>query len=194
MAYTQDEQLVKEAVKGDQEAFSEIVKRWERKIFALCYGILGCEELARDAMQETFILAYKNLSNFRGEAKVSSWLHRIAINQCLTKQRILKRRNENSLEEEIEKNPSAMENQNDSDGTSPVKALEREERIRLVRKAINALPFELKQVVIMKEFEDMTFQEISETLGIPTSTVKSRLYTALKQLRKKLEEKSLEVI
>jgi RNA polymerase sigma-70 factor (ECF subfamily) len=59
---------------------------------------------------------------------------------------------------------------------------------------VNALPFELKQVVIMKEFEDMTFQEISETLGIPLSTVKSRLYTALKQLRKKLEEKPLEVI
>ncbi len=194
MAHANDEQLVKEAANGDQEAFSQIVKRWERKIFALCYGILGCEESARDAMQETFILAYKNLSKFRGEAKISSWLHRIAVNQCLTKQRTLKRLGENSLEEQIEKNLAMAELSFEIDRSSPVQNLEREERIRLVRKAVNALPFELKQVVIMKEFEDMTFQEISETLGIPLSTVKSRLYTALKQLRKKLEEKPLEVI
>src|SRR5215204_2667695 len=94
-----DEQLVELAVSSDQEAFGEIVKRWERKIFALCFGMLGREDEARDAAQETFIAAYRNLSKFRGEAKVSSWLHRIAVNQCLTTKRRTRTRSEDFLDE-----------------------------------------------------------------------------------------------
>src|SRR4051812_39253785 len=89
-----DEELVQRAVGDDPEAFGEIVRRWERKIFALCFGMLGREDEAGDATQETFIAAYKNLSKFRGEAKVSSWLHRIAVNQCLTTKRRQKTRAE----------------------------------------------------------------------------------------------------
>src|SRR5213083_3466988 len=95
-----DEQLVEMAVGDDAEAFGEIVRRWERKIFALCFGMLGREDDARDAAQEAFIAAYRNLKNFRGEAKVSSWLHRIAVNQCLTKQRRTKTRSETFLDDE----------------------------------------------------------------------------------------------
>src|SRR5215204_4852784 len=94
-----DEKLVELAVSGDSEAFGEIVKRWERKIFALCFGMLGREDDARDAGQETFIAAYRNISNFRGEAKVSSWLHRIAVNQCLTVKRRARTRSEEFLDE-----------------------------------------------------------------------------------------------
>ena len=75
------------ALTGDAEAFGEIVTRWERRIFALAFGMLGREEDARDATQETFLAAFRNLRAFRGEAKVSSWLHRIAVNQCITRQR-----------------------------------------------------------------------------------------------------------
>jgi len=79
-----DAELVELAVSGDSDAFGEIVGRWERKIFALCFGMLGREDDAKDAAQETFIAAYRSLSGFRGDAKLSSWLHRIAVNQCLT--------------------------------------------------------------------------------------------------------------
>src|SRR6478672_12133389 len=95
-----DEQLVELAVSRDREAFGEIVRRWDRKIFALCFGMLGREDDARDAAQETFIAAYRNLGNFRGEAKVSSWLHRIAVNQCLTTKRRAKTRSEEFLDED----------------------------------------------------------------------------------------------
>jgi RNA polymerase sigma-70 factor (ECF subfamily) len=95
-----DEQLVERAVREDPNAFGEIVRRWERKIFALCFGMLGREDDARDAAQETFIAAYRNLANFRGEARVSSWLHRIAVNQCLTVKRRAKTRSEEFLDEE----------------------------------------------------------------------------------------------
>src|SRR5437016_11174463 len=106
METTSDEQIVERALAGDVDAFGEIVRRWERRIFALTYGIMGREEDARDATQETFIAAFRNLSGFRGDAKVSSWLHRIAVNQCITRQRRAKVRNESALETEEEKNAS----------------------------------------------------------------------------------------
>lgn len=186
-----DEQIVALAVTDDPEAFGEIVKRWERKIFALCYGMLRREDEARDATQEAFIAAYKNLNRFRGEAKVSSWLHRIAVNQCLTRKRREKTRSESFFDESEsteEKYFKAPEN------ASPSKLSEKQERLQAVRLAVQSLPVELRQVVIMKEFEEMTFQEISEAMDMPLSTVKSRLYTALKQLRMKLERTPLEVV
>src|ERR1700748_1122632 len=99
---TTDEQLVERALAGDSDAFGEVVRRWERKIYALTYGILGSAEDARDAAQETFIAAYRNLQGFRGEAKVSSWLHRIARNQCITRKRRSRVRGETAIEDELE--------------------------------------------------------------------------------------------
>src|ERR671924_1885039 len=103
-----DEIIVQRALTGDAEAFGEIVRRWERRIFALAYGMLGREQDARDATQETFLAAFRNLRGFRGEAKVSSWLHRIAVNQCITRQRRAKVRNEAALDEEAEKNAAVF--------------------------------------------------------------------------------------
>ncbi len=186
-----DEQIIKLALGDDPNAFGEIVKRWERKIFALCYGMLNREDEAKDAVQETFIAAYKNLGRFRGDAKVSSWLHRIAVNQCLTRKRREKTRSESffdgseSVDEKVFKAPSRL---------SPSNLAERDERTHAVRVAVGSLPEELRQVIVMKEFEEMTFQEISDVLEVPLSTVKSRLYTALKHLRMKLERTALEVV
>lgn len=185
-----DEQLVERALAGDGDAFGEVVRRWERKIYALAYGITGSVEEARDATQETFINAYRNLPRFRGEAQVSSWLHRIAVNQCISRQRRARVRAETGLEDEVE----AGREQYISTGTesSPAHASESKQRAVAVRRAVASLPQELREVVLMKEFEELTFQEIADALQIPLSTVKSRLYTALKQLRLKLERFQLE--
>ena len=185
-----DEQLVELAVSGDSEAFGEIVKRWERKIFALCFGMLGREDDARDAAQETFIAAYRNISNFRGEAKVSSWLHRIGVNQCLTTKRRARTRSEEFLDDEAGENERIFVA---PAHRSPARTTEQTERLTIVRQAVSSLPTDLRQVIVMKEFEEMTFQEISETLELPLSTVKSRLYTALRQLRMKLERLPMEI-
>ncbi len=185
-----DEQLVSMAVSEDQEAFGEIVRRWDRKIFALCFGILMREDEARDAAQETFVAAYRNLSKFRGEAKVSSWLHRIAVNQCLTTKRRNKTRSEDFLDEETNEQERIFVA---PERHSPANTAEQGERLLIVRNAVSSLPMDLRQVVLMKEFEEMTFQEIAETLELPLSTVKSRLYTALKQLRSKIERFPIEV-
>jgi RNA polymerase sigma-70 factor (ECF subfamily) len=177
-----DEVIVERALGGDAEAFGELVRRWERRIFALSYGMLGREEDARDATQETFLAAFRSLRGFRGEAKVSSWLHRIAVNQCITRQRRAKVRNESALDEE-------------EDGTariaaplehSPASVVEGRQRTAAVRRALGGLPVELRKVVVMKEFEELTFREIAQALDLPLSTVKSRLYTGLKQLQIRL--------
>jgi RNA polymerase sigma-70 factor (ECF subfamily) len=191
MTVTTDEQLVERALTGDREAFGEVVRRWERKIFALTYGILGAVEDARDATQETFIAAFRNLQGFRGEAKVSSWLHRIAVNQCITRQRRARVRAETGIEDEVEATGESFLATAESD--SPASGAERRQRTEAVRRAVATLPPELREVVLMKEFEDLTFQEIADSLQIPLSTVKSRLYTALKQLRMRLESFHLEV-
>ena len=186
-----DEELVERAVGTDPEAFGEIVRRWERKIFALCFGMLGREDEARDACQEAFIAAYRNLGRFRGEAKVSSWLHRIAVNQCLTTKRRQKTRAEDFLDTDDGSEERAFIA---APHHSPGKIAEAGERRSVVRQAVKALPADLREVIVMKEFEEMTFQEISDTLDIPLSTVKSRLYTALKQLRMKLERTPVEIL
>ncbi|HEX8773817.1 MAG TPA: sigma-70 family RNA polymerase sigma factor [Pyrinomonadaceae bacterium] len=187
---TSDEQIVKRALAGDADAFGEIVRRWERRIYSLAYGMLGREEDARDATQETFLSAFRNLRGFRGEAKVSSWLHRIAINQCITRQRRAKVRGETALEDELETADApflAPASQ------SPARAAESRQRTEMVRRAVGSLPLELRQVVVMKEFEELTFQEIAEALDLPLSTVKSRLYTALRQLQMRLQSVASEV-
>jgi len=181
---TTDEIIVERALSGDAEAFGEIVRRWERRIFALAYGMLGREEDARDATQETFLAAFRNLRGFRGEAKVSSWLHRIAVNQCITRQRRAKVRSESALEEEQEKDAGSFAAPL---GLSPVRITESTQITHAVHRAVNSLPLELRQIVVMKEFEELTFKEISDILNVPLSTVKSRLYTALKQLQMKLQ-------
>jgi len=185
-----DEKLLALAVDSEPEAFGEIVRRWERKIFALCFGMLGREDEARDAAQEAFVAAYRNIGAFRGEAKVSSWLHRIAVNQCLTTKRRAKTRSEEFLDEERHEEDRVFVA---AAAYSPSNQTEQAERNVIVRQAVGSLPVDLRQVVVMKEFEDMTFQEISDTLEIPLSTVKSRLYTALKQLRSKLERLPMEI-
>jgi RNA polymerase sigma-70 factor (ECF subfamily) len=182
---TSDENIVERALTGDAEAFGEIVRRWERRIFALSYGMLGREEDAHDATQETFLAAFRNLRGFRGDAKVSSWLHRIAVNQCITRQRRAKVRSESPLDETQEKDPSSFAT---SMRQSPARLAEGYEQTLAVRTAINSLPLELRQVVVMKEFEELTFREIASALDLPLSTVKSRLYTALKQLQMRLQK------
>ena len=176
-----DEIIVQRALTGDAEAFGEIVRRWERRIFALAYGMLGREDDARDATQETFLAAFRNLRGFRGDAKVSSWLHRIAVNQCITRQRRTKVRSESALDEDVGEFATPLQ-------YSPASVAEGRQETLAVRRAINGLPMELRQVVIMKEFEELTFREIADALDLPLSTVKSRLYTALKQLEMRLQK------
>lgn len=180
---TTDDQLIDRVLRGEADAFGTLVHRWERPIYGLTLRMLGHSEDARDATQETFLSAYTNLKNFRGDAKFSSWLYRIALNVCHSKLRRRSGRQDASLEQ-----------QHEEVGFEPVAPeLGVDERIlgdqvsQHVRKALAAIPAEMRQVIVMKEYEELKFHEIAEILDIPVSTVKTRMYTGLRELRKRLE-------
>jgi len=179
-----DDQLIERTLAGETEAFGVLVRRWESPIYGLSFRMLGRDEDARDVCQETFISAYRNLKKFRGDSKFSSWLYRIALNACHSRLR----RAETGLTQPLENLTSegvAVE-YSDPAAEDVSEKLQRDQRATLVRRALQALPPEMRQVILMKEYEDLTFNEIAEILEIPVSTVKSRLYTGLQQMRARL--------
>ena len=181
-----DDQIIERTLAGETDAFGLLVRRWERPIYGLSLRMLGRDEDARDVCQETFLAAFRNLSKFRGDAKFSSWIYRIALNACHSKLRKQGVVVEYSLDNQDE--DGRKYELPDLDAENVADRLHRGERAVMVRKALQALPAEMRQVIIMKEYHEMTFAEIAEVMQIPVSTVKSRLYTGLQQMRARLEK------
>lgn len=173
-----DEELVEAFREGDLSAFDTLVLRWDRKIRGAIYRILGSEDEARDLCQETFLKAYRGLAGFRGEAKFSSWLYQIAVNLCRDRMRRRRGRVLVSLDDV----PEA------GDPVESAQTLaERRELAGAVAAAVAALPEEQREIIVLKEYQGLTFTEIAHTLGLPPSTVKTRLYRGLDLLREQLE-------
>lgn len=177
-----DTQIIERTLGGEPEAFNTLVRRWERQIYGLTLRMLGRDEEARDATQETFLSAYRNLSKFRGDSKFSSWIYRIAINICNTK---LRGRTRGVVSLEEQKDLNGFEIAADLHDLSDT--IQQEQVATHVKRALQGLPPEMRQVIVMKEYEGLKFAEIADILGIPLSTVKTRMYTGLSELRKRLE-------
>lgn len=181
-----DEELVEACQAGESSAFDVLVARWEDKIRGAAYRLLGSEEEARDATQEAFLKAYRGLPAFKQEARFSSWLYQIAINLCRDRLRRRKGRMMVSLEALEEGGPVIA-------GREPA-ALDLVQQLdlrRAVRRAIGELSEEQREVVILKEYQGLTFLEIAQALDLPISTVKTRLYRGLGQLRLRLEDEGI---
>jgi RNA polymerase sigma-70 factor (ECF subfamily) len=185
-----DEELVARAMSGDTESFNQLVKRWERPIYALAYRTLGREEDARDVTQDTFLRAFKSLSGFRGQAKFSSWLYRIALNLCRDWMRRHRRTPVVQAPEGVDVVELASEQ-------GPAESIEdlvaRRDMSAIVQRAMAALSEEQRTTIILKEYQGLTFQEISELQGCPLSTVKTRLYQGLTVLRRELDKQGIAV-
>lgn len=177
-----DEDLVDAFQSGDVSAFDELVMRWDRKIQGAIYRILGSEEEARDLCQEAFLKAYKALPGFKGEARFSSWLYQIALNLCRDRMRRRKGRTFVSFDEL--QNPDVVQRPNL--GPSALDLVEAADLSRAVAAAMATLPADQRQVIVLKEYEGFTFMEIAQVLDLPLSTVKTRLYRGLVQLRERL--------
>jgi RNA polymerase sigma-70 factor (ECF subfamily) len=180
-----DDQIIERTLAGETDAFGMIVRRWERPIYGLSLRMLGRDEDARDVCQETFLAAFRNLQKFRGDAKFSSWLYRIALNACHSRLRGQTSAAMQSID--YEDDEGRRYEIADLEAGHLAERLHRDQRAVLVRRALQALPAEMRQVIIMKEYEELTFAEISEIMQLPVSTVKSRLYTGLAQMRARLE-------
>jgi RNA polymerase sigma-70 factor (ECF subfamily) len=183
MAWT-DEELVARSVEGDTESFNELVLRWERSIYSLAYRVLGREEDARDVCQEAFLRAFRGLAAFKGQAKFSSWLYRIALNLCRDAIRRERRSPLVAVPEGID--PAELAALQPSPGPSVEDLVAQAELRRHVASAIRRLPEDQRTAIILKEYHGLTFQEIANIMGCPLSTAKTRLYQGLSVLRREL--------
>ena len=185
-----DEELVALSMSGDTESFNQLMLRWERPIYALAYRVIGREEEARDVVQETFLRAFRGLRNFRGQAKFSSWIYRIALNLCRDWIRRERRAPIAPVPEGVDLVELAAERE-------PAESIEelvaRNDMSRVVARAMARLPEEQRTAIILKEYHGMTFQEIADLQGCPLSTVKTRLYQGLSVLRRQLEREGHEM-
>ncbi len=176
-----EELLIERAKKGDVSAFSELIKKYERYVLNLVYRTLGRAEDAEDIAQETFVKAYLHIKKFKGESKFSTWLSKIAMNLCMDKIRERSNREEN-LEEGVWLTIPQ------DNYYSPEETVERLEIQEKIKNAVSSLPEDLRMVFILREFEDLSYQEISEILNIPMGTVESRLHRARMRLKSLLKD------
>jgi RNA polymerase sigma-70 factor (ECF subfamily) len=183
-----DEDLVARSRGGDVDSFNQLILRWERPIYALAYRVIGREDDARDVCQETFLRAFRALPGFKGHAKFSSWLYRIALNLCRDWIRRQRRAPVVEAPEGVDLVDLAVER----GGTESIEDLvSRRELSAAVEEAMAQLPDEQRTAIILKEYHGMTFQEIADLQGCPLSTVKTRLYQGLTVLRRHLERQGM---
>jgi len=182
--YAADEtQLVIQSQNGDRNAFSELVRIHAQGVRNIIYRMCGDAQLAEDAAQETFIRAWLNLSNYRPQTPLRNWLYRIAVNAGTD----MLRREKHIL-------PDDIEDLHLTDGRpGPESFVSQRERTILVKQAILSLPEASRAVLVLREYEGLSYQEISSTLDIPIGTVMSRLNYARRLLKEKLEHKLLQV-
>jgi RNA polymerase sigma-70 factor (ECF subfamily) len=178
-----DEVLVKECLKGDREAFAVLVERYQGKIYNLAYRLLGNADDASDLTQEAFCRAYAKLSEFRGEAAFGTWLYRIANNLCLDELRRRQRRAVVSLSDE--ENRRYLQN---VPGENPGAAELCAHRAVLARlhEVIATLPPDQRTVLVLRDIQGLSYEEIAQVMGCSLGTVKSRLNRARRALRDKL--------
>jgi len=168
---------------GDALSFNRLALKWERTMYNVALRMLQNPEEAADATQEVFLLAFKNVRNFKENSRFSTWLYRIAVNHCISRARQRPPGAHLSLDDETCGDiPAAQLHVAE---TQDVELIRAEQRNRVLA-ALSHLTPEQRAVVELKFFEDMIFEDISEILGIPLSTVKSRLYAGLEMLKVRL--------
>jgi RNA polymerase sigma-70 factor (ECF subfamily) len=163
-----DDQLVRRAVEGDQEAFTELVRRHERRVFAVTMRMLGREEDALDATQDAFLTVFRKIGQFRGESAFTTWLHRIAVNACYDILRKKARQPMLHLAGEDDQVPEAGPPVADHAG-AVAGGID-------VARALLQVPEDFRVVLILADVHDLAYEEIAAILEIPTGTVKSRLH------------------
>ena len=160
--------LVARCRAGDMGGFEALVQRYQRVLFTVSLRILGDYDAANDAAQNAFIKAYQKLESFDASRRFFSWIYRILVNECLNARR------DNPRHASLAPDIAAA-------GT-PADQLESAERRRAVQAAILALPMDYREVIVLRHFTELSYEEIGETLRVPAKTVKSRLHTARMRL------------
>ena len=177
--------LVAQLRKGDEAAFEQVVRAYGGRLLAVARRIVGTEEDARDVVQDAFLNAFKSLDRFEGNAKLSTWLHRIVVNAALMKLRTRKRKPEQSIETLL---PAYLDDGHHEERfqswEEPVdKVMERAENREIVRKQIDALPEGYRTVLVLRDIEGLDTEETANVLGLSVNATKIRLHRARQALR-----------
>ena len=172
-----DRELVERFVGGDDTAFTGLVRRHERRVYNLAYRMLGREEDARDAAQDAFLNALRKLSSFRGDAAFTTWLHRVTVNTCYD---ILRKRKREPVLDMVP--PSAEAGRAPHDHAEGVAASVD------VQHALSQVPEEFRAALVLHDVQDLAYEDVAATLGVPVGTVKSRIHRGRIALAKALGE------
>ena len=178
--------LVQAAKKGDLEAFSELVKRYDRNVFRIAQHITHNEEDAQDVVQEAFLKAYQNLDQFQGNSKFYTWLVRIAVNEALMKLRRRRTDRTVSIDEDVETDEGTMPREVADWSPNPEQLYGQSELSEILKKTIQGLPPGFRTVFVLRDVEGLSTEETADMLGLSIPAVKSRLLRARLQLRERL--------
>lgn len=181
MTREQENAVVRAVLNGDVNAFEMLVREYEKNVYNLALRMVGNSEDAADMSQEAFIKAYNSLDSFRGDSKFSVWLYRIVSNVCLDFIRSRKRKQTVSLSVEDD-NGDDVELDIADDTQSPERLMDKQLTREAVRRGLDSLPPGQRQILLLREIQGLSYDEIAEVLNVEAGTVKSRIFRARKKL------------
>ena len=173
------------ARQGEQDAFEQLVRAYEKRVFALTLRMCGNPEDAAEAAQEAFLAVWQGLKFFRGESSFSTWLYRLASNACVD---LLRREGRHRAAAGPSLDDEELRLETADPAPTPQEAAERAELRRQIENGLRALPAEYRQVLILREMHQLSYEEIGQTLSLDPGTVKSRISRGRKRLQKFLME------
>ena len=176
------EEAVQRFLEGEEEAFSRIVQRWERKIYNLAWRMVGNREDAQDVVQETFLSVFKSIRGFRDPGSFSTWLYQITLNHCRARRR--SRVSNLSLND-----PGPDEAGAERSIGAAIPSEDRGDRLEtldIIQKAISGLSEDHRSALVLKEYVGLSLEELADVMECPLSTAKSRLYHGLKDVQRNL--------
>jgi len=179
-----DHELIDCCLKGDSSAFGLLVERYQHRLYGSLVHVTGSSEQAKDVAQDAFAHAYEKLGTFRGQSAFYSWLFRIALNAAVSARRKTQRV---TASVDAIREATGHEPVDESSGSAPWQALETSERQVLVQRALSQLTEEYRTALVLKEMDDMKYEEIAEVLQVPIGTVRSRIHRARMEMKSKLE-------
>jgi len=189
MSDTKERDLVKRAKSGDVEAFEQLILGCEKKVFNIAYRMIGNYDDANELAQEVFLKAFRTIKNFKGDSLFSTWIYRVTANVCLDELRRRKKKAVISLDEDIELKDGEVKRQIPDDAPTPDLEAESNEIKNIVNESIRQLPDDYRNMIVLRDIQGFSYDEISKIVNCPEGTVKSRINRARQALKKILQGK-----
>ena len=175
--------LIQKSQQGDMDAFEQLLLRYEKKVYTIAYKYMGNAEDASDLAQEALIKAYQSIGTFRGESSFATWIGRITANRCLDELRKRKRLQTTSLDEEMELEEGSVQKEIASEKDTPEQHTIRQETVQYVQQKLAQMRDEYRLVLVLRELEGHSYEDIAEMLNCSLGTVKSRISRARNYLK-----------